>query len=264
MGRILAVLILAACYSPHPQAGAPCTTSSECPLGQDCVDHACGGSSGGADAAVDTGPDSPDAPPGVPRSCQDVLTQHPTATSGDYMVDPDGPGGGPQITVSCDMTTDGGGWTIVFLASMRNLSAPSIPYTIDAPQLLANAQRALIAFRDSTGATMPSVASFPIPTQWQTSTPFDYQAVDINLMVSIDGAAPIASRLRFGEENFPNGCGTNWDPASAYLGRICLEGTNGPYYVGFASNNGDWCQTSMQGYNTKPCDGQRVFSIAVR
>ncbi len=43
-------------------------------------------------------------------SCDDILADQPTAIDGDYTLDPDGSG---AATYACDMTTDGGGWTLV-------------------------------------------------------------------------------------------------------------------------------------------------------
>jgi hypothetical protein len=44
-------------------------------------------------------------------SCSAIKTATPGAADGDYMIDPDGAGALPPITVTCDMTTDGGGYT---------------------------------------------------------------------------------------------------------------------------------------------------------
>ena len=46
------------------------------------------------------------------QSCNDVLTQNSSAASGVYYIDPDGLG---VNAVYCDMTDDGGGWTLVFI-----------------------------------------------------------------------------------------------------------------------------------------------------
>jgi cysteine-rich repeat protein len=46
-------------------------------------------------------------------NCQDIHNSSPMAPNGLYDVDLDGDGPEPQLQVECEMTTDGGGWTLV-------------------------------------------------------------------------------------------------------------------------------------------------------
>jgi len=47
------------------------------------------------------------------RNCSEIHFVNPAAPSGVYVIDPDGAGSMPPIDCQCDMTTDGGGWTLV-------------------------------------------------------------------------------------------------------------------------------------------------------
>lgn len=49
----------------------------------------------------------------LPRTCLELLAGQPDSASGRYVIDPDLDAPGPAFETFCDMSTDGGGWTLV-------------------------------------------------------------------------------------------------------------------------------------------------------
>ena len=92
--------------------GTVCTTGQACCAGG-CIDITSDAKNCGAcGKACNTGVPCFGGMCGVPASCLAVQKLTPSAASGVYSIDPDGPGGAAPISTYCDMSTDGGGWTV--------------------------------------------------------------------------------------------------------------------------------------------------------
>lgn len=71
-------------------------------------------------------------------NCQAILTANPLSTDGVYTIDPDGSGPLPCMQCNCDMTTDGGGWTMVLNYLHQGGSNPALKIYNDSLPLLGS------------------------------------------------------------------------------------------------------------------------------
>lgn len=198
-----------------------------------------------------------------PPSCKALLAMEPGAKSGTYQLDPDGNGPAPAFSASCDMTTAGGGWTLVFAPTTFVNETTALDYTIPNTAVLSDAGEALITYRNASDDVVGTTAVFALPSDWRGSTPFRAKARDVNVAVRLNDAAPTTATLRYGYSYFQNLCSDDWDQTRSY-GRLCIVGTDAPYYAGFAWAGPDLCSDSSKSYNAVSCGLQRRFTIGVR
>lgn len=115
----LGVCLLAACYNPDLQSGHfACNSDVDCPTSMRCLNRLCV---------------TPPAGPGSPADCRQILQEKPGAPSGTYAIWPKA--AESFFDVHCDMSAEGGGWTLVLKAngSRSTFAYGSAQWTSAAP-----------------------------------------------------------------------------------------------------------------------------------
>jgi hypothetical protein len=122
------------CDSGFTGDGTVCDDINECadPASNPCLDGTCNNNAGDYTCACPTGyaATAAPAPRCLPLSCAALLALHPTTTSGVQEL----LAGGASSMAYCDMSTDGGGWTLVLKVDGRT---QTLGY--DAPLWIDNA-----------------------------------------------------------------------------------------------------------------------------
>jgi hypothetical protein len=90
-------------------ACAPCAALATCEVHADCASAWCEAGQCAAPSCTSCYP-----------SCEAIRDAGASRGDGVYTIDPDGAGPGAPLAVQCDMSTDGGGWTVVARASDTN------------------------------------------------------------------------------------------------------------------------------------------------
>lgn len=72
------------------------------------------------------------------KDCSQILTAKPLSSDGVFTIDPDQDGGDAAYNVFCDMTTDGGGWTLAIRYDSSKATAGSYALAVNSGRQLIN------------------------------------------------------------------------------------------------------------------------------
>ena len=216
----------------------------------------------------------------VVKDCKTLLAKMPKLASGHYAIDPDEAGGAPAVKVYCDMKTAGGGWTLVFEPAAANTGSATgdgnvvkpfagIDYTVTNAPLRAGSNEVMLALRDGGNAVVAqNWATFDLPKDWQTKSPFNYSKSNASIDVSVAGASKVSTDLYYGFSSWSTDKCGSWN-ANPYgpNGKICTTTTKTPAYQHWAremAHNSCVHSTECCPDKATKCTDHLRFTIAVR
>jgi hypothetical protein len=118
----------------------------------------------------------------IPFSCAAIIAANPAALDGSYTIDPDGHRSDPPVKVFCDMSVNGGGWTLLIALApstvTNGFTAPSswpdtLPQTKAPPTVSGLYKGSLAAFHD----VREEIASGTVVVFGSNKTPAELEVI---------------------------------------------------------------------------------------
>jgi hypothetical protein len=190
----------------------------------------------------------------VPKTCLAIKTENPAAADGNYVIDVDGAGALAPLTVFCDMTTDGGGYTMYPVTGAISTTRYDQPNTCTALGMqlaIPRSQAHLDAMKNKYGmgylAVVPGVYGIAAGNYTGCAMNSSDPACAANWK-ALDGGSWFARAIPFGE---PNG---DYNPGDWIGGYGGSYDANGMYFNdiggGYATGSSYICSDNAKNLGT--------------